>query len=245
MTVNKRVILLLLTFVLCNLSYSQVNLYKIIADTVDSNSQIKGRGYVTNDIKNQQRIDTTEKKKRDKEIKIKRPKVPWKAAVMSGCLPGLGQFYNGKWWKVPIVWGAMGTVGYFMITNHISFIGFRDAYRQYNEFGTVPTDYSSYANNPTGLRSQRDYYQRTRDLLIIIESALWILNIVDASVDAHLSSFDISEDLTMQIYPSSIYIPQTNQSFAGLSLNFKFNSQNNQQFNKKKAGYENWHHGLR
>lgn len=157
-----------------------------------------------------------------KKQKIRRPKVPWKAAVMSACFPGLGQLYNEKWWKPPIVWGAIGTVGYFMITNHIDFIGFRNAYRQVVNNGKVPVAYKQYANNPAGLRTQRDYYQRTRDILIIVGAALWALNVVDASVDAHLSTFNVSEDLTMRFAPSSGFIQELNQPYVGMGLSFNF-----------------------
>lgn len=200
---------------------AQVNVYKLTADTVTQDS-VKVRGKANNNTSPLTIMegDTLPKTKKTKSPGIKKPKVPWKAGLMSGCLPGLGQFYNGKWWKAPIVWGAVGTVGYFIVTNHISYIGFRDAYRQYDLNGTVPAAYQpTYNNNPSGLISQRDYFRRTRDLLIIIEAALWTLNIVDATVDAHLSTFDVSEDLTLHVYPSSFYIPQVNQTYVGLSLN--------------------------
>jgi hypothetical protein len=141
---------------------------------------------------------------------------------MSACVPGLGQLYNEKWWKAPIVWGALGTVGYFIVTNHNQFIGFRDAYRQVVKGGKYPLGYQDYSGNSAGLRTQRDYYQRTRDILIIVGAALWALNIVDASVDAHLSTFDVSEDLSMRLQPVGGYVQEIQQPYVGMSLSFHF-----------------------
>ena len=197
--------------------------YDIVVDSTDSNSRVKKEEKSLKFTADTLITDTTAHT--DKKIhRIRRPKVPWKAAVMSACFPGLGQFYNGKWWKVPIVWGAIGTVGYFLIDNHIKFIGFRDAYRQVVKGGKYPLEYQQYAGNATGLRTQRDYYQRTRDILIIVGAALWILNVVDASVDAHLSTFDVSEDLSLRVQPASFYIRETGSPYVGLSLSLHFRS---------------------
>lgn len=169
--------------------------------------------------------------------KIKRPKVPWKAAVMSACLPGLGQMYNGKWWKVPIVWGGLGTIGYFMIDSHINYIDFRDAYR--NRVNGIATPYDGIYTDQ-GLIAQRDVYRRNRDLLIIIGSVVWVLNIVDATVDAHLSSFDVSKDLSMKIRPKSQWIAELSNPFFGISLTFHFKNI----FNKTHNAYANRNLGL-
>ena len=65
------------------------------------------------------KTDST-KTHKHKTKKVFPPTIPWKAAIMSGFVPGLGQIYNRKYWKLPIVWGAIGTAGYFMIDQHIN-----------------------------------------------------------------------------------------------------------------------------
>lgn len=172
----------------------------------------------------------TSKEKREirQASKIKRPRTPWKAAVMSGCLPGLGQMYNRKWWKVPIVWGGLGTIGYFLIDSHIKFIDFRDAYR--NRVNGISTPYDGIYSDQ-GLIAQRDSYRRTRDLMIIIGAAVWVLNVVDATVDAHLSSYDVSKDLSMKIRPKTQWIPELSNPYFGISFSFHFKTRNSKTYN--------------
>ena len=157
-----------------------------------------------------------------KQKKIHKPTIPWKAALMSGLLPGLGQIYNRKYWKLPIVWGAIGTVGYFIVDQHIKYIGYRDAYRSWINDSIILPGYQQYQFNPNGLKSERDQYERSRNVLTIIAAALWVLNIVDASVDAHLSSFDVSPDLSMKLQPATFFTAYNNTPAVGLSLTFCF-----------------------
>lgn len=162
----------------------------------------------------------TDSTKTKKQKKIHKPTIPWKAALMSGCLPGLGQIYNRKYWKLPIVWGAIGATSYFMIDNHIKYIGYRDAYRSWVNDSIILSGYEKYQYNPTGLRTERDNYERTRNIFIIVTAALWTLNIVDAAVDAHLSSFDVSPNLSMKVEPATFYNAYMNQPGFGVSLTF-------------------------
>jgi len=152
--------------------------------------------------------------------KIKKPRIPWKAALMSGVLPGLGQIYNRKYWKLPIVWGALGTTGYFIVDQHNRYVGFRDAYRSWVNDSIVTPEYSQYQYNPAGLRTERDTYERTRNILTIVAVALWTLNIVDAAVDAHLSTFDISPTLTMKVTPATFFNTYNNTPAVGVSFTF-------------------------
>lgn len=154
--------------------------------------------------------------------KVRKPRVPWKAAVMSACLPGLGQIYNRKYWKLPIVWGAIGTSSYFMVTQHIEFIKFRDAYRHVVLTETPSPLFPEYGLNEDALKAQRDGYERNRNLLIIVTTLLWGLNVVDATVDAHLSTFDVSDDLSIRLAPNSFYTYHDRQIYIGLTLNLNF-----------------------
>ena len=158
--------------------------------------------------------------KKEKKHKVHKPTIPWKAALMSGIVPGLGQIYNRKYWKLPIVWGALGVTGYFLIQQHMKYIQYRDAYRSWANDSIILPGFDQYQYNPVGIKSERDNYERTRNILIIVEAALWTLNIVDAVVDAHLSTFDVSPTLSMQVQPATFYYQ--NQLGVGVSVTFSF-----------------------
>lgn len=175
------------------------------AQTTNNNDSLK----VTSDS------TTTQIKKTPK---IKKPTVPWKAALMSGFVPGLGQLYNRKYWKAPIVWGALGVTGYFLVDQHIQFIKFRDAYRSWVNDSVILPGFEQYSYNPNSLKIQRDNYERTRNILTIVAAVLWTLNIVDAAVDAHLSTFDVGPNLSMRIQPATFNTAFYNQPAIGVSF---------------------------
>lgn len=157
-----------------------------------------------------------------KTKKVRKPTIPWKAALMSGIVPGLGQIYNRKYWKLPIVWGALGVTGYFLVDQHIKYVGFRDAYRSWVNDSILVPGYDQYQYNPSGLKTERDTYERTRNVLTIVAAALWTLNIIDAAVDAHLSTFDVSPNLSMKIAPATFFNTYQTQPGVGLSVTFSF-----------------------
>jgi len=141
---------------------------------------------------------------------------PRKAAIYSAVLPGLGQAYNKKYWKVPLVYVGFGTLGYFIDWNNDRYDLSKRAYRDLTDNDPNTTAYLQLKNiqyydldNPTSVanlkqalvRSQ-DYFRRNRDLLIITTAAFWGLNVIDASVDAHFFGWDISDDLTLNWQPS-------------------------------------------
>ena len=221
----------LILFLSINVLHAQVGTNLLLeADT--TSSPVVGKAGKNDVTAKQEDVKDTLTRKEKREIrqaaKIKRPRTPWKAAVMSGCLPGLGQMYNGKWWKVPIIWGGLGAIGYFLVDNHIKFIDFRDAYR--NRVNGIPTPYDGIYSDQ-GLVAQRDAFRRNRDLLIIIGAAVWVLNVVDATVDAHLSSFDVSKDLSMKIRPKTQWIPELSNPYVGISFSFHFNDRTSKTYN--------------
>lgn len=159
---------------------------------------------------------------------------PKKATIYSAILPGLGQAYNKKYWKIPLIYAGFGTIGYFIGWNN----GFYSTYKQaYSDFTDNDPNTNSYLDieaskyydleNPTdslnfktGLSKQSEYYRRNRDLLIISMVGFYGLNIIDASVDAHLFDFDISEDLTLNWQPAVKTFE--NQLVYGINCTFKF-----------------------
>lgn len=152
----------------------------------------------------------------------KNPRHSWKTATwMSAVLPGLGQVYNGKWWKVPIVYGALAVPIYFMLDNHIKYIDYRNALRdKVNGISNPIGD----LYQPSQLITMRDGFRKNRDVFILVTAAVYALNIVDALVDGHLYRFDVGEDLSMKIQPAGIYMPGINQGYVGMSLTLGFKS---------------------
>ncbi len=151
-----------------------------------------------------------------KSVKIN-PLAPTKAAFYSTIVPGLGQAYNKKYWKIPLVYAALGTGIYFISTNNSKYLEFRNAYKRRLEGYT--DDNLRYLDDSRLIDGQR-YYQRNRDLSILITAAIYILNIVDANVDAHLMQFNVNDKLTVkpEIYPSGFDYKQN----VGLTLNYQF-----------------------
>lgn len=147
---------------------------------------------------------------------------PKKAALRSALLPGWGQIYNKKYWKLPIVYGALGTSGGIFLYNLKQYRDTRFAYRvKYNMRvnGTDSALYSQIRDNlkPIGedaLRFYRNQFRRDIDYSALFFILLWGLNVVDAAVDAHLKSFDVSPDLSLRFRPGYSELARTN----GISL---------------------------
>lgn len=133
---------------------------------------------------------------------------------MSAMLPGLGQAYNHKYWKIPIAYGGFAVLGYSFFWNQQEYLKFKNAYKALlnQDPNTVESNVKMYLS--TKLYS----YRRNRDLSIIGCAAIYILNIVDASVDAHLFTFDVSDDLSLIIQPSVFSFSSTQLPKTGLSL---------------------------
>lgn len=151
---------------------------------------------------------------KDKEIN---PLAPAKAAFYSAILPGLGQAYNKKYWKIPLVYGAIGTSVYFYTTNNKKYHEFRDEYKA----RLAGITYPKYAYlDETRLISAQRFYQRNRDLSLLITAAFYILNIVDANVDAHLGQFNVNDNLSFQpaMQPGDFNVKPS----MGLVFNYKF-----------------------
>ena len=164
------------------------------------------------------KVDTTKKKIYD-------PKV---AARRSAIIPGWGQIYNKKYWKLPIVYGALGVTGYIFVNNIKIYKEYKFAYSARIKAMPPPqgssdsTDYDQLDDiykvlSPNSIRSARDEFRRYVDYSALIFILFWGLNVVDAAVDAHLKNFDISPDLSLQIRPGYSDMARTN----GVSLVLK------------------------
>ncbi len=151
---------------------------------------------------------------RDKDIN---PLAPAKAAFYSAILPGLGQAYNKKYWKIPLVYGALGTTLYFFTSNNKKYHEFRDAYK--DRLAGNPDPKYDYLDDSRLIQAQR-FYRRNRDLSMLLTVAFYALNIIDANVDAHLGQFNVNDNLSVRpdLYPDERYRKPT----VGLALNYKF-----------------------
>lgn len=151
------------------------------------------------------------------------PLRPSKAAFYSAILPGAGQFYNKKYWKIPIVWGAIGTGVYFYIRNDKQFDRYRDAYKR-RLAGFTDDEFSDANGNPLisndGLIRAQQQFRRNKEVSLLVTIGLYALNIIDANVDAHLLQFNVDENLSLS--PHYQYNQMENSGDLGLTLNFKF-----------------------
>lgn len=150
------------------------------------------------------------------------PLSPAKAAFYSAILPGLGQAYNKKYWKIPVVYAAIGTGVYFTIDNNKKYNQFRNEYKKrLNNGGLIDTSDPIYGRLSTEsvIRGQR-FYQKNRDLSVLIAAGLYILNIVDANVDAHLLQFNVNDDLSLK--PDLQTNPYTFKQDFAFTLTYQF-----------------------
>lgn len=147
---------------------------------------------------------------------------PKRAAVYSAVLPGLGQAYNRKYWKIPIVYGAFGIVTYFYIDNNRQYKTYKQAYKLRTDDDPDTNDEFTGIYTDDNLKVLREYYRRNMELTLISGFAVYLLNIIDASVDAHLFDFDVNEDLSMRIEPFIIPEIQSSTYMSGIKLSLKF-----------------------
>ena len=139
-------------------------------------------------------------------------KIPKKAGLYSAILPGAGQVYTKKYWKVPIIYGGLITSAYYINESNDFYQLYKSTYL--NRLDGDFTDNLNYSDSD--LRTLTEHYRRNREVSALLFTLTYILNIVDASVNAHLFDYDVSEDLSLHIQP--VYFSKENAS--GISLSF-------------------------
>lgn len=167
-------------------------------------------------------IQKTESKKINRYDSISRVHSPRTAAIRSAILPGWGQIYNKKYWKLPIVYGALGTCAGVFVYNLNNYKDTRFAYRVKYNMRVNRTDSALFSQispllkpiDEESLRYYRDQFRRDIDYSVLFFLILWGLNVVDATVDAHLKSFDVGPDLSIQVKPGRSALAGT----SGLSV---------------------------
>lgn len=209
---------LFLLGILLSLAFQQTEAQNVVFDTV-------GNAVITADT-------VVKQQKPAKTAKAKKPHSPTKATIMSACLPGLGQVYNGKWWKVPIVYAGLGGLGYLVYSNYSEYSAYLHAYEfqtgDLPEGVTLNAHETELANkySSSQLQTYKESYRRDFEFYTILTVAWYGLNILDACVDGHLYNYDISDDLSLSVDPylrpteSPIKMPQYAQVGLSFTLNF-------------------------
>ncbi|MCX6234379.1 MAG: DUF5683 domain-containing protein [Bacteroidetes bacterium] len=150
---------------------------------------------------------------------------PRKATIFSSVLPGLGQAYNKKYWKIPIIYAGFGAFAYFISQNSFEYKKFKEAYiwKVSNDTTPIDNDYIYKYLTSEQLKAGKDYYLRNLELSWIFCGIWYILNILDAAVDAQLMDFDISEDISLHVEPGlkNNFFPGY-QPVAGMTLTLNF-----------------------
>lgn len=154
------------------------------------------------------------------------PHSPFKATVLSLAIPGAGQIYNGmakegsffrKYWKVPVVWAGVGTCVAFIDLNTRNYRYFKKQYIAAADDDplTIPTGNA----NSFNLKQGMDYYSRFMDISYMSLLGVYILQAIEANVDAHLFYYDISNDLSLRWHPS-YFVAGSRHHGLGLTLQF-------------------------
>lgn len=167
-------------------------------------------------------VDSTKKKKAGKKPVYDSTYNPNVAVRRSLILPGWGQVTNKKYWKLPLVYGALGTTGYLFFRNLKQYREAKEAYilatdNDPSNDGQIKQPYYSVKDQPERIRIFRNSVRQNIDYSVLFFIAFWGLNVADAAVDAHLKTFDVSDDLSLQIKPG--YSPMANTSGVSLVLN--------------------------
>ncbi|MBQ8735481.1 MAG: hypothetical protein IJY75_05865 [Bacteroidaceae bacterium] len=158
---------------------------------------------------------------------------PYKATWLAVVLPGAGQIYNRKYWKLPIVYGGIMGCLYAYNWNNQMYSDYRQAFldimdadpnsRSYESFFPSGYDFEQNEEYLKNLfKKRKDRYRRWRDLSIFACVGVYLISIIDAYVDAHLSSFDISEDINLSIQPDLMRSNASSNNYYGLNCNISF-----------------------
>jgi hypothetical protein len=147
-------------------------------------------------------------------------KDPRRATILSAILPGLGQAYNEKYWKIPVVYSIFAFMLFVTEDNNDKYHKFKQAYLTYGT-DEQPDWLPSYMSKDM-VKIRKDAFRRDRDLCLIITAGVYLLNILDANVDAHLMDYDISDDLSLRIKPDyhSLYSVQNLKKNSSFGLKF-------------------------
>lgn len=153
-----------------------------------------------------------------KSIPVHSPK---KAALYSAILPGAGQVYNRKYWKVGVIAVGAGALVYSLNFNQRNFSLYKgELVKRQQGLGGLDEGLALYTD--ANLNELQDFYRRNRDLTVVGMALLYALNVIDATVDAHLFDFNVNDDLSMRIRPEAVYSFQSALPSPGIGLTLSF-----------------------
>ena len=153
------------------------------------------KGFIKFELRQKVLYDTIDTKSSRKFVM---KKSPWTAVALSAVLPGLGQFYNESYWKIPIIAAVGGYFGFEIIRNNNKFLEYRDKYAE-SQNDTL------FGANPI-YKDFREFYRDQRDQFIIYFGLLYLVNLFDAYVDAHLYDFDVSDEVKIGFLKNGKFI---------------------------------------
>ena len=137
------------------------------------------------------------------EVKVRKERIPGRAALFSLVMPGAGQIYNRKIWKAPIVYAALGTTIYLIDYNRDFYVDLREAYIQW--LAGQEDKYTGIISSADGVKNARDSFRKNMELAYFGTAAVYLLQVIEAYVDAHLQSFDVTEELSIHFLPQMRY----------------------------------------
>lgn len=146
---------------------------------------------------------------------------PKKAALLSAVLPGAGQIYNKKYWKLPLVYGAIGTAGFLFVNNRYWYQQYRTAYINDLDTNNALSQFGLQGISTSQLREAADASRKNMEYAAIGFALVYVLQLVDATVDAHLFHFDVTEDLSLNWQPTTFRRSFGTQQY-GLALQLNF-----------------------
>lgn len=152
---------------------------------------------------------------------------PQKAVLFAAMLPGAGQVYNRKYWKLPLVYGALGSVGYGLYQYQTRYREYAVGRRALLAGKTIPElsgKLVTQEKNERGVATGLDRYRTQRDTFIGYMALTYGVVVLDALVDAHLQEFDISEDLALRVKPSVLPLATGGGLATGLQLQLQVKS---------------------
>ncbi|MEG1649483.1 MAG: DUF5683 domain-containing protein, partial [Rikenellaceae bacterium] len=150
-----------------------------------------------------------------------------KATMLAALFPGAGQLYNKKYWKLPIIYGGFATFAYVIDYNNRGYTRFKTAYELLTDGNDATKDEFDGKYSASQLQNTRDSYRRYRDLGLILTAGFYILQIIDAHVDAYLARYDVSDNLAIRVEPTYEEAPRltkrsTGGGIMGVGMKFKF-----------------------
>lgn len=216
----RTVFISLLLLVFSEVLVAQVDSMAVSQDTIPVRTSMRGRTLTPESVILSPADTTNIPTITDEPQKMHSPST----AILLSIVPGVGQIYNKKWWKVPIIYAGLGVSAYFIYTNASQMVIYQNEYffRLHGAEEYYDPDLSEYVD-PANILALKRNYQRNMEIAIGVCAIFYMLNLIDALVDAHLYYFDISDDLSLHLAPTILMPEPRFHTFApGISLKLKF-----------------------